>query len=203
MKWIMWILASALVAACGGTRRPAEVAQYDFGHPAGKVGAAVASTFPLAAIDMQAASWLSGPAMHFRLAYAEPLRRQVYAESRWAAPPAELLGAFLKRRMILGQADFSGSGCRLQMVLDELEQRFDDPKNSRILLEARVLLTPLHGTTILSRRTFQIQKPAAAPAAREGVAAAREAAQSLAEELGGWLAEIARDKPAVVERCRT
>jgi cholesterol transport system auxiliary component len=63
--------------------------------------------------------------MHYRLAYAEPLRRQSYRESRWAAPPAELLESVLKRRHAAAEAN--GPGCRLHLVLDEFEQRFDAP----------------------------------------------------------------------------
>lgn len=204
MRWLVLVLAGALLAACGGNVRTIEISLYDFGNLAAAGPEAGSVTrIPISGVDVQAASWLSGPAMHFRLAYAEPLRRQVYAESRWAAPPAELLEAFLKRRMIFGQPDVAGAGCRLRVVLDELEQRFDNPKKSQVLLQVRALLIPPRGAETLSRRTFLIQKPAAAPLAREGVAATRDAVQSLADELGEWLVEIGRDKPVIVERCRT
>lgn len=204
MKWLATILASALLAACGGNVRTAEPVRYDFGNLAAKgTVTGTGARVPLAAVEVQAASWLSGPAMHFRLAYAEPLRRQNYAQSRWAAPPGELLEAFLRRRMVFGQPDGNGNGCRLQVVLDELEQRFDDPQNSRVVLEVRALLTPLHGSEILSRRVLLIDKPAAAADAGAGAAAAREAVQALAADLGGWLGDVARDRPAVIERCRS
>jgi len=204
MKWLAMMLVGTLLAACGGNVRMAEPVRYDFGNLAIKGAEAVsASRLPLAAIEVQTASWLAGPAMHFRLAYAEPLRRQSYGESRWAAAPGELLEAFLKRRMVFGQSDFSGTGCRLQLVLDELEQRFDDPQKSSLVLEAHALLRPLQGSEILSRRVFLIDKPATAANAGAGAAAAREAVQALAADLGGWLEAVARDKPAVVERCRS
>lgn len=199
MKWLVSILAGLLLAACGGNVRTMELARYDFGSLA---GAWSGSRIPLATLNVQAASWLSGPTMHFRLAYAEPLRRQSYAESRWAAPPAELLEALLRRRVIFGQPDFSGAGCRLHLVLDELEQRFDDSQHSATMLDVRAVLTPFRGTEILSKRAFPIRKPAPTPDARGGVSAARDAVQTLSEELGGWLSEIAREKPAIVDRCR-
>ena len=200
-SWSITILAALLLAACGGGKlRTVEPARYDLGNLA---GAWSGSRIPIAAVDVQAASWLANPAMHFRLAYADSLRRQSYAESRWTAPPAELLERFLKRRIIFGQPDFSGGGCRLHLVLDELEQRFDDAQTSRIVLEVRALLTPARGTDILSKRAFLIQKPAAAPTAQGGVAAARDAVQGLAGELGAWLDETAREKSTIVERCRT
>lgn len=203
-KWPIAILAGMLLAACGGNVRTTEAARYDFGSLAAKVTeAGPGSRIPIAAVDVQAASWLSGPAMHFRLAYAEPLRRQSFTESRWAAPPAELLEAFLKRRIVFGQPDFNGVGCRLQLVLDELEQRFDDPQTSQSVLEVRALLTPSRGAEILSRRAFLIRKPAPTADARGGAAAARDAVQALADDIGVWLGEVVREKPAIVQRCRT
>lgn len=200
MKRLVAMLAGALLMACGGNVRTIELARYDFGALAANgVGAGV----PLATLDVQAASWLAGPGMHFRLAYVEPLRRQSYAESRWAAPPAELLEALLKRRVVFSQPDFNGAGCRLHLVLEELEQRFDDPQHSVQVLDARAVLTPFRGAEILAKRTFPIRTPAPTADARGGAAATRDAVQALTVDIGSWLGEIARAKPAIVERCRT
>jgi cholesterol transport system auxiliary component len=200
MKRLVTIFAVSLLAACGGNVRTAEVVSYDLGKPGGNWSG---SRIPIASIDVRAASWLSGNAMHYRLAYAEPQRRQSYVESRWAAPPAELLESFLKRRIVFGQADFTGTGCRLQLVLDEFEQRFDDAQKSGAVLEARVVLSPLRGDAMLSKKTFMIRRPAASADARGGVVAARDAAQALAEEIGKWLGDLSQERPAVVEQCRT
>lgn len=200
MKPLVTIFAVFLLAACGGNVRTAEMVSYDLGNPG---GSGSGSRIPIAAVDVQAASWLSGPAIHFRLAYAEPQRRQNYVDSRWAAPPAELLESFLKRRIIFGQPDISITGCRVQLVLDEFEQRFDEPQKSSAVLEASALLTPLRGDAMLSKKTFLIRKPAPTADARGGVAAARDAAQALADDLGNWLVELSREKPAIVEQCRT
>lgn len=200
MKGAVLILGALLLTACGGNLRTAEIVQYDFGNLSGKNTPA---TVPIAAVDVQAASWLSGGAMHYRLAYAEPLRRQLYAESRWVAPPAELLETYLKRRVIFGQPDSRGAGCRIHLALDELEQRFDAPASSQAVLDVRAVLLPSRGAETLSRRSIHIEKAAAAPLAREGVAAAREAVEALAGALDAWLGEVARDQPSVVERCRS
>jgi cholesterol transport system auxiliary component len=204
MKSLAMLVAGISLAACGGNVRTADPARYDFGPlVAGAAATGSAARIPLAVLEVQTASWLAGPAMHFRLAYAEPLRRQSYAESRWAAPPGELLETFLKRSPIFGQADSGGAGCRLRLVLDELEQRFDDPQQSRMALEVRAVLTPMRGSEILSRRVFLLSKQAAAANAAAGAAAARAGVQALAAELGAWLGDVAREKPAIVERCRT
>jgi cholesterol transport system auxiliary component len=202
MKRRLAIIAGLFLAACGGSGATKEVLRYDFGGLAA-TGSVAGLHLQVAAVDVQAASWLSGPDMHFRLVYAEPLQRRSYSESRWAAPPAELLDTFLKRRIVFGQPGSAGSGCRLQVMLDELEQRFDDPLGSKMVLEVRAQLTSTRGSEALARKSFLIQKSAYAPDARGGAAAAREAVQTLADDIGGWLGEVSRDKPAIVERCRS
>ncbi len=200
MTRLVTVIAALLLVACGGNVRTAEPVRYDFGS---LDGSAAASRLPLAAVNVHAASWLGSPAMHFRLAYAEPLRRQSYVESRWAVPPAELLAALLKRRLVFSRSEPGGAGCRLQLVVDEMEQRFDAPQQSLVVLDVRAQLMPRRGAEILSRRTFRIQQPAATPDARGGAAATRDAAQALAAQLAGWLGDAAREKPAIAERCKT
>jgi cholesterol transport system auxiliary component len=116
------------------------------------------------------------------------------------APPAELLENVLKRRHAAAEAN--GPGCRLQLVLDEFEQRFDDPQSSQVVLEARGVLLPARGSDMLARRVFRVVKPARTADARGGAAAAREAAMALADELAAWSNELASAKAAVAERCR-
>ena len=72
----------------------------------------------------------------------------------------------------LAGANFElGELVRGEIGLGYIEQRFDDPQNSRVVLEVRALLTPLHGSEILSRRVLLIDKPAAAADAGAGAAA--------------------------------
>ncbi len=196
-KLFLTLLAGALLSACGGGPRVSEPSRYDLGVPA---AAAAPWRLHLGATDVQAASWLASTAMHYRLAYAEPLRRQSYGESRWVAPPAELIENFLKRRQVAAEAH--GPGCRLQLVLDEFEQRFDDPQGSQMVLEARGVLLPARGSDMLAQRGFRILKPARTADARGGAAAAREAALALADELAAWSNELASARAAVAERCR-
>lgn len=195
-RLLIALVGIAMLGACGGGPRLSEAARYDLGIPA----AAGAAALPLKSLDVQSESWLSGSAMHYRLAYAEPLRRQSFLESRWAAPPGELLESFLKRRLV---ATGEGGGCRLHLALDDLEQRFDDAQRSQMALELRASVLAPRGGDILARRAFRIQKVAATADARGGAAAAREAAQALGDELGAWIEELARARPALGERCRT
>lgn len=187
-------LAVLALAGCGGPTMSVDVARYDLG--AGGPGPVTA--LPLASVEVQAASWLAGPEMHYRLAYAEPLRRLAYQESRWAAPPAELVSTLLARRLGGGH----GSGCRIYATLDEFEQRFDDARASRVALELRATLASARGGDALAQRVFRIDRPAASPDARGGAAAARDAALALADELAAWSGDLARNKAELAARCR-
>lgn len=199
MKRLSGLLAVLSLAACGGNVRTTEAVRYDFGHVSGGAGV---MPVQLAAVNVRTASWLAGTSMHFRLAYAEPLRRQTYAESRWAAPPGELLATLLKRRLMSAAAEPGATGCRLQLVVDELEQRFDDTQGSQALIELTAQLHPARGAEVLARRALRSERPAATPDARGGAAAIRAAALALGDELVAWLAAAVRENPAIVGRCR-
>lgn len=190
------ILVAGLLGACGGGGAVKEPARYDIGAPR---TVAVPLRLPLASVEIEAASWLASMAMQYRLRYAEPLRRQAYGESRWVAPPGELLGAFIERH--LASAPTAG-GCRLRLALDEFEQAFDSPVSSQMVVELRASLSPPRGGDILARRGFRAARPASGADARSGVAAAQEAAQALAGDLAAWTEELARTTPALIERCR-
>jgi cholesterol transport system auxiliary component len=198
--WLLALCSGLLLAACGANPPAGDAVHFDFGS-----SGAGGSAWPVSpgAVDVQAASWLAGPAMQYRLAYAEPLRRQSYAASRWAAAPAELLESALRRRLAAAEPSARGAGCRLQLVLDEFEQRFDDVKNSQAVIEVRAQLVPARGGDALVRRGFRVSRPAPTADARGGVVAARDAVQGLGDDLGRWLADLARENPGILERCRT
>lgn len=187
------LLAVVALAACGGGIRPAPSAQYDLG---------TASVVwqpqrpPLRGIAVAAPSWLGGRDIHYRLLYADPLRRQAYAEGRWAAPPAELIERALSR-----QARGAGTGCTLRLELDELAQVFDAPQASRTLLEVRASLVAPERAALLARKAFALAAPAPSADARGGVAAAAAAVQALGGELGAWLEHLVRENPALAQRC--
>jgi cholesterol transport system auxiliary component len=198
-KTIIFLSVFLLAGCVGNPPRQSEMAQYDLGDLAGAWGG---SGLPIVAVDVGSSPWLDSPAQLYRLSYADDLRRRAYADSRWSALPAALIERFLQRRIVFGQPDFNGPGCRLRIALDELEQRFDTPQVSKIVLEVRASLLPLHGETLLSKRAFLIKQPAPTPDARGGVVATRAAAQILAGELAQWLNDVARERPQVASACK-
>lgn len=182
-----------LLFGCGGNVREAQRATYDLGP------ASVAwkpADIAIADVDVKAPTWLSGTAISYRLLYAGDMERNSYADSRWAAPPAELVERALNR-----QPSASTGGCLLRVDIDELIQVFDTPQASRTLFDARATLVAPGGETVLARRTFSVVRPAPSADARGAVVAAADAVRALGGELGEWLAATARAKPAIVQRC--
>ncbi|MBV6476688.1 MAG: membrane integrity-associated transporter subunit PqiC [Rhodocyclaceae bacterium] len=196
-----WMLAAVLLAACGGgAKSVSNVAQYDLGAvqpaPNNRIVAA------LRGIDVFAVSWLDSSAMQYRLLYAANQRRQSYAESRWVAPPAELVGYGLRKRMLSGEA---GGACRLRVDLDEFVQAFASAKSSRALIEARAQLIAPSGGEILARRSFSLSRPADSADAAGGAAALSAAVEAFAAELHDWLGGLDRASAAglnIAQRCK-
>ena len=195
------LLAAALtLSGCaGGNSRP-EAGRYDFGSPA---DSRQAPAVGIGSVEVQARSWLASADMQYRLAYADTGRRYSYVDSRWAAPPAELLERFLTRRIVFGQRpDAAGAGCRLRLVLDDLIQDFADARSSQVSLEASAVLLPARGGEPLARRALQVRAPAPTADAAGGVQATRAAAQTLADDIDAWLAAVAKNPGTASSRCQ-
>lgn len=194
MRMLLILLAALALSACIGNVRSTDVASFDLGT------AAVVwkpATVRLHSVDANAPSWLASTAIQYRLLYADSMRRQSYAESRWAAQPAELIARALNRQTVAADG-----GCRLSLDIDELVQVFDTPQQSRTLLDVRASLIAPRGNDILARKAFSLVRPAPSADARGGVSAAAAAVQALGGELGAWLAQTARENPAAAERCK-
>lgn len=188
------LLLLAGVTGCSPlVSRAPQVAFFDFGL---MESAGVAAAPSPLQVDVVAPSWLSGSAMQYRLAWKQPERRRSYGESRWVAPPPDLLAQTL-RRALSGThgkaADAAGrSPCRLRVELDEFVQVFDTAERSRLQLVVRAQLLPAHGSVPLAVREFGRNESAPTPDAEGGVNAARAAVSGLALDLSGWLDSLRR-----------
>lgn len=169
-----------LLGGCTVPSRPAAQAVHDLGVL--EAVATPAGTALLRSVDVQPAPWLAGTAMGYRLLQIQPTRRQAYSESRWAAPPAQLVELALRRTLGAGQGS-----CRLRIELDEFAQVFETDTLSRGVIEARASLLTQRGEQVLASRAFSISLPAATPDAAGGVAALQAASRALGRELTGWL----------------
>lgn len=193
MRLPLPVLLALALGACAGNVRQQERAVFDLG-PAAIVWQADA--LPLQRVEVAAPSWLATSAIHYRLLYAEPERRLAYTESRWAAPPAELVERALNR-----QPAAHAGGCRLRIDIDEWVQVFDDPQRSRVVLELRAALLPARGDGALARKAFAAVQAAPSADARGGVKAGADAVRVAAGDIGAWLAQTARAMPALAQRC--
>lgn len=194
MRWLPGLTLLLLLAGCVPNNVRDDPAVFDFGEMTGTWQGP-----GLRGIAVVAPSWLDTPAMQYRLKASEPSRRRVYTESRWAAPPAELIEQTLRRRALVSAgAGGAALDCRLRIDLDELVQVFDSAQASHVVLAARATLVS-HGRQPLARRAFEIERAAPSADARGGVAAATAAVQALAGQLSAWIVD---EKSALAPRCR-
>lgn len=170
------------LAMAGCTSAPRkEMARYDLER-----AAPAAAARGVVAVEVDSVSWLAGTEMHYRL-HSEPGRRRVFAESRWAAPPAELLAHALNRSTLVTEA----GACRVRLHLEELEQRYDAQGNSQLRLDVQASLLAPVGDVALAGRAFSFQQEVTAPTipagAGQGAAAAAQALGLLAQALDAWV----------------
>lgn len=198
-RWWMSCAVLLLTACAGGGAKTSAIARYDLGTapPANE-----SPVLALRGIDVGAPSWLGTAAMQYRLAYADAGRRDIFAESRWAAPPAELLEASLRRRLASAASESGSAGCRLRVELDEFIQVFDGPQASRAMVEARIVLQAPRSEQSLARRRLSLNKAATSADARGGVAAFAALAADMGSETASWLATLAKEEPELAKRCR-
>lgn len=203
------LLLSMLLAGCfAGAGQRVETASYDLAGvsmadrgPADVQDGGAPPSLLLRLAEVQAPAWLGTPAMQYRLAYSEPERRFAFAESRWVAPPAELLDSVLRRGNIVTRSRFEADGCQLHVELQEFIQVFDTPASSRAVMEARVSLLAPRNARLLAQRSFR-QSPSAGVDARGGVAGFVVAVRDMGREFDKWLSALQREKPELMTQCR-
>nr|WP_179401287.1 ABC-type transport auxiliary lipoprotein family protein [Burkholderia guangdongensis] len=176
----------AFAAGCAGPGVVAHNARYD-------LGPAVSASSPgggpaLRVLDVDAPAALDSDKFTYRLAYADAQRTAAYRDSRWAAPPAQLLtqrlrGALSSRGAVLDGAD-GVSAPTLRVDLDAFEQVFDGQTESRGVVAARATLT--QAGKVLGQRTFTASAPARSPDAAGGARSLAAASDALVEQIAAW-----------------
>jgi len=120
--------------------------------------------------------------MQYRLAYRNAAELGTFANSRWAAPPAELL-----RKQLLRTAHEKPGKCVLDIEIQEFTQVFAARDASEARIELRAWLAAGGARTAVSRG-WSIVEPNAGADAVTGAAAFARAADRAIGELGGWIA---------------
>ena len=95
-----------LSACFGGTGARLTAATHDLSSAQPEPGSGQAGI--LRQVEVQSPPWIDTTTMQYRLSYADRTRREAYAASRWAAPPARLLEQKLKQRLLGGAGSVSG-----------------------------------------------------------------------------------------------
>ncbi|TCW82411.1 ABC transporter [Burkholderia sp. SRS-46] len=180
-------LALTLAAGCASERAALSNIRYDLG-PAASI--ATAGTGPaLKVLDVAAPDALDSDKFVYRLAYADAQRTAVYRDSRWTAPPAQLLTQRLRGALSSRGAVLEGSdGVRaptLKIDLNEFEQVFDGEAQSHGAVTARATLT-LDGK-VLGQRTFVARAPSSTPDAAGGARALATASDDLVSQIAAWV----------------
>lgn len=168
------VVLSVLLTGCGGVAAP-EPRTFDLGldAPAGRIGGVrigfVRAVAPFDSTDMQ-----------YRLAYRNAAEIAAYANSRWAATPAEML-----RKQLLRATGDGVSKCVLEVEIQEFSQVFGAKEASDARIELRAGLSS--GARSLARR-FTVIEGNSGPDAMSGAAAIARAANRMIGEIGAWAA---------------
>jgi cholesterol transport system auxiliary component len=163
------LAAALLVAGCGGAAAPGP-RSYDLGldAPAAKLAAVRIGT-------VRAVAPFDGTDMQYRLAYRNSAEVAAYANSRWAATPAEML-----RKQLLRAANEGAGKCLLDVEIQEFSQVFGakDSSEARVELRAALRGGPARG--------LNVTEADAGPDAAGGAAALARAVNRAVAELGAW-----------------
>lgn len=201
IKKFLAVLLAALLTGCSLTlTTPAPVQVYDLG-PA---PITTPHTFSLSQtfvriMEISAPIWLDTQAIQYRLAYHDPARIYIYANSRWAAPPAQLLTEHFRRFLASHDADGPDNDKRqttpstqylLKIELNEFAQVFSTQNDSHAVIQLRATLYEPDAHLPIALHSFTMTQPATTADAAGAVAAFIQASDNLLGELAQWLAAI-------------
>jgi cholesterol transport system auxiliary component len=158
------------VGGCGGTAP--EPKTFDLGL------APPAAALPAVRIaSVRAVAPFEGNDMQYRLVYRDAAEIAAFANTRWAATPAELF----RKQMLRAAGDKAGK-CILDVEIQEFTQVFSTKEASEARIELRAWLRG--GAT----RGFNVAEQNAGPDAVSGAAAFARASNRAIGELGAWIA---------------
>ena len=165
-----------LLAGCRGAAAP-EPRSFDLGL------SAPGTALPSARIgSVRAVAPFESTEMQYRLAYRDAAEVAAFANSRWAATPAELF-----RKQMLRAASEQAGKCILDVEIQEFTQVFASKDASEARVELRAWLGA-GGSRAMVSRGWSVIEPNAGPDAVSGAAALARAANRAIGELGGWIA---------------
>lgn len=181
-NFILFIMASmsllALNACSGlGQAKPASAA-YDFGLNAPMTD--VPSTVVVE--ELVSLDALNSNRIRYRLVYESDSRVYSYAESRWVAPPVQLLEQRLKT--MAGTPTMLGCSLRLQLTV--FDHVFASLENSSGVAQLSAVLIDKKTRNVIAKQQLQSQVKAEVAEAKGGVVALQKAGDEVLKQAIEW-----------------
>lgn len=178
------------LSACA-LSKPEPLVLFDLGPAPSAVSrtASLGALPPVLWVDVSAPSWLASTGIAYRLDYADPLRREVYRDSRWAAPPAALLAERLRQRLAVDPTQAAARAAAvpmpLRLELEEFGQSFASPSQSQVRIRVRARFGD---GSAQRQQVFEWTQPAPSADARGAVQGLSQASDQLIGQVMAWLA---------------
>lgn len=182
---VLSLLAGSLSACMGGKTKPSPVS-YDFGlTDFGLAPAPDTKAVPETKVqvdEVTAAESLNSKHIRYRLNYQNPARVFGYSESRWAAPPTELLSAKIRAssRTILS------ANCSLKIQLEAFDHVFDSETTSHGIIQLSASLNDKKARKIIASQQFEETSTASTANAKGGVVALNQASTAAIARVLDW-----------------
>jgi len=175
----------AALLACAGAPTTPDARQYDLGPP--PAAAAVPAEGGVRLVAVHAPLWLDSTGISYRLDFQDAYRRERYRDSRWVAPPADLIAARLRAALPSPRSDRPAP--LLSLELEECEQRFADPGHATVVLRLAATLTAPGALPAGAgrRERFEVEVPSPTPDAQGAVKGTALAADMVVMRLASWL----------------
>ncbi|MGA0608717.1 ABC-type transport auxiliary lipoprotein family protein [Caldimonas sp. KR1-144] len=190
-RMIAALAGAIVIAGCSIVPTAPVLTLYDLGPP--PTASAVSMPAPLRIADVDAPPSLEGAQMLYRLQYADPYQHAAYRDSRWAAPPATLVGQRMRQAAALGDAALTAPA-PLRMVhveLDRFEQVFSAPGTSRVVVQLRArVLDAATRTRGSAERSFSVERDAPSADAAGAARAMAGAVDEVTRQVLGWAAAL-------------
>ncbi len=145
---------------------------------------------PVSLAWVRAPSWLDGPDILYRRTDQQAGALSAYANSQWAASPAELLAHRLQYHLGSQSAPADTRPARLEVELQAFEQVFESPERAYVHAAALARLQTRGAPARLHQLSVRLP---ADPGIRGATEVLPQAAEAMLEQLAQWLEEHTRD----------
>ncbi|MBK0391138.1 ABC-type transport auxiliary lipoprotein family protein [Ramlibacter algicola] len=208
---LAWVALALLLGGCAGfVDKPQRPVLFDMGPlpplvaPAAKPEPRVAVVVP----DIEASGALDSSAILYRLGYSDDHQLRAYSQSRWTAPPPQLVRQRLRQQLgrerpVLSADESAALGREglsaiyiLRLELEEFAQVFDSEARSRgvIRLRATLLANTTGGEQLVGQRSIAVEGESPTPDASGGVRAMTAATDAAAADISLWLRQVRETK---------